>query len=117
MDGARILVLAAILIYLGAKVFQRWYDSFAIKECVSTVQGSYLFNNESVYLRQPVYYHVYEYYVDGEVYLVELNKPGKCYLGAPKIDIQYNPQDPSVCFIDGVRGRILPKRHSEGLTK
>ena len=56
---------------------------------------------------------MYEYYVDGEVYLVELNKPGNCYQGVPKIDIQYNPQDPTVCFIDGVRGRVLPKRHSE----
>lgn len=110
MDGIRILVLVAVLGFMAFKALRILYNFYAKKKCVATIEGKYVYTNGSISFRTPVSYYVFEYKVNDQVYLVEHDKmfPG----GMPAfqtVEIKYNPQYPEICFIDGIRGRIVSK--------
>ena len=67
-----------------------------------------MYSNGSISFRQAVSYPVYEYRVNDKLYLAEHDyMMTNVAASFQKVEIQYDPQNPEISFIDGKRTRIL----------
>ncbi len=115
--GLRILIIclvvtAAILIYyrpLGSLFIVK-------KKCTATVEGSFVYWEGYYRANSPgtgelLSVPVYEYTVDGKTYMTIVEGMTQRYNVFPlKVEVQYNPADPEVCFINGRRGKAINKK-------
>ena len=113
----RILILAAVLV-AAALIYFRPFSGLGIvrKKCTATVPGHYVYS-EGYYEAQDfgsgVTYMVpvYEYTVNDKPYLIIIEGMKQSYNVFPlEVEVQYNPANPEVSFIDGMRGKIIKKK-------
>ena len=115
--GMRFWVLCAI-IAIALIIYYRPFGSLWVvqKRCTATVAGHYVYT-EGYYVSQgpgtgeSLLVPVYEYTVDGKLYLTIVEGMEQRYNVFPlEVEVKYNPSNPEVCFINDKRGKIIKKK-------
>ncbi|MCR4584633.1 MAG: hypothetical protein K5686_02815 [Lachnospiraceae bacterium] len=118
MNDIRILVIAVWCVIVAI-----WFINFIRKlqeekGCTALAAGKLSYSDQKI----PKMYRgtrdcwipVYEYEVEGTVYMAEIAKAGtNANAFAAESDVHYNPLDPGICFIDGFKGKIISKYDKE----
>ncbi|MCR5728630.1 MAG: DUF3592 domain-containing protein [Lachnospiraceae bacterium] len=111
-----IILLGLAAIFLITKLVQRKTEKL---KCNSVTQGKLIGNDVQYtssggqpgsYIFYAIYYPIYEYEVNGEAYQIQLSKYSKNVSSFDEnVDVYYNPEDPEICFIKDVKGKIVSK--------
>lgn len=113
MDARIILVGVVVAVaFLG---YYKPFRSLGVvkKRCSATVPGRYVYWEGVYKANSPgtgeiTMIPVYEYKVGEKVYLAMVEGMEQAYEVFPlDVEVQYNPKDPEVCFINGKRGTIM----------
>lgn len=105
--GGIVVVIALIAMF---------YNTFYIrKKCTASVPGHFLYpewqaeiDGRTVHAR---WNPVYEYRVGDTVYIAELDVRSESdKFGIQEVEVRYLPSRPDICYIVGMRGRILSSR-------
>ncbi len=118
MNDIRILVIAVWFVIVVI-----WFIGFIRKlqekkGCTELTTGKLAYSDQKI----PKMYRgtracwipVYEYEVEGSVYMAEIAKAGTNKNAfATEADVHYNPFDPGICFIEGLKGKVISKYEKE----
>lgn len=114
------LLIVTVVVAAAFLMYYRPLGSLWIvkKKCSATVPGSFVYYEGYYRADSPgtgelLSVPVYEYTVDGILYMTIVEGMQQRYNVFPlKVEVQYNPSDPEVCFINGKRGRFLQKTNA-----
>ena len=114
---AKFLLIGAVVVGALLVYYKPLRSLWLVKKrCSATVQGNYVYS-EGYYRSmrggagETLMIPVYEYSVDGKLYLAMIEGMMQAYNVFPlKVEVQYNPADPEVCFVEGKRGTILKRK-------
>ena len=119
MDIFRFLIFAGLGAYVFYRVGKLLWHGYEHKHSTATTQGKFVYSNYRIVVtgRQTThtFVPVYEYRVDGRRYQAEIELQNPDPMGfIGEAEVEYDPADPTVCFIWNKRGKILFQEELEG---
>lgn len=108
-----LLYVCAVAVLLSSG--KAGYTRFLQMRCKGTVTGHYLYSEKRLCVIgryvEPCWNPVYEYRVGKTVYKAEIELMSKTdKIDEADAEVKYLPTDPSVCFVNGLRGRIRGRK-------
>ncbi len=112
-----IIVLVIVIAYSAKFIWKIYLRT----RCTATTQGKFVYANYRTLVSgryfDSAYVPVYEYEVDGKVYQAEIewiNKDPHAFMG--EVEVEYDPQKPTTCFILNMYGTMMFKERSESFS-
>ena len=107
-------VLAAVVIFVRA-VSQNYVRS----RCTETAEGKLIDMDTSAEgtggsiggaVYNAIYFPIYEYVVNGIAYWARFDRKSRNPGAFEKsVSVQYNPNDPEICFVKGLQGKVIAR--------
>lgn len=115
--GVRLLLISLVIV-AAVLIYYRPLGSLYIvkKKCTATVEGNFVYwegyyRADSPGTGELLSVPVYEYTVGDKTYMTIVEGMTQRYNVFPlKVEVQYNPANPEICFINGKRGKAINKK-------
>ncbi|MCR4598590.1 MAG: hypothetical protein K5678_06125 [Acetatifactor sp.] len=117
----RLILGIILLIVVIAYSWKTIWKIYLRTRCTATAPGRFVYANYRTLVCgryfDSAYVPVYEYQVDGKVYQAEIewiNKDPHAFMG--EVEVEYDPQKPTTCFILNMYGTMMFKQSSNVLS-